>query len=92
MATEQHYLKDLSVLIRGYIMPLRSSQILTENDVDQLCFNIEAIEALHIEMFLTMSQIIEQYKTDSKHSLSYYMAEYFFSISDQLKIYSKYSR
>lgn len=92
MTTEQHYLKDLSVLIRGYIMPLRSSQILTENDVDQLCFNIEAIEALHIDIFLTLSQLIEQHKTDPKKSLSYCIAEYFFSISEKLKMYSTYSR
>lgn len=92
MATEQVYLKDLSVLIRGYIIPLRSSQILTENDVDQLCHNIEAIEALHIDIFLTLSKIIEERKTDTAKSLSYYITEYFVSLSEKLKVYSTYSR
>ncbi len=92
LATEQHYIKDLSVLIKGYIVPLRNSQILTENDVEQLCYNIEVIEALHVEIFGNLTKIVEQKKTDPIRSLSYYVAEYFSSLSDKLKIYSTYSR
>jgi RhoGEF domain len=92
MATEQHYIRDLSVLIRGYIVPLRNSQILTENDVEQLCFNIEAIEVMHIDIFSNLSRIVEQHKTDSARPLSYYVAEYFNNLSEKLKLYSTYSR
>lgn len=92
MATEQQYIKDLHVLIRGYLVPLRHSMIVSESDVDQLACNIHAIEDLHKSLFSDMEQIVEKNKHDPTHPLSYFFVLYFEDIAEKLKLYSTYAR
>jgi hypothetical protein len=92
VATEHTYLKDLQVLIKGYLRPLKHSMILSEMDVDQLACNIDAIEALHQDIFDHLLDLIHHARNQPHPPLSTAFALYFSDISERLRLYSTYSR
>ena len=90
--TELAYLKDLQVLNKFYLTPLRLSLILEPNDVIAMAANVNKIENLHYEVFAHLLSLIEQHKNNPSHSLSYFFVQYFLKIADLLRLYSTYSR
>eukprot|EP00026_Physarum_polycephalum_P001396 Phypoly_transcript_01397.p1 GENE.Phypoly_transcript_01397~~Phypoly_transcript_01397.p1 ORF type:complete len:783 (-),score=112.44 Phypoly_transcript_01397:102-2450(-) len=91
VATEHTYLKDLQVLIKGYLRPLKNSMILSEMDVEQLACNIDAIEALHQDIFEHLLSLVHHAREQPQPPLSTVFAVYFSGISERLRLYSTYS-
>jgi hypothetical protein len=92
VATEHTYLKDLQVLIKGYLTPLRHSMILSDLEVDLLACNIVAIRDLHQDIFDHFLDLIHRSKDFPHPPLSSSFVLYFDSISERLKLYSTYAR